>query len=58
MALGADYYIKAVILLKGKPSEANRTEAKKALLHSAEIYTAAELAELASKSMELYSTIE
>ena len=58
MALGADYYIKAVILLKGKPTEANRAEAKKALLHSAEIYTAANLEELASKSLELFLTIE
>ncbi len=58
MALGADYYIKAVILLKGKPTEANRAEAKKALLHSAEIYTAANLEELASKSLELFLTID
>ena len=58
MALGADYYIKAVILLKGKPTEANRAEAKKALLHSAEIYTAVNLEELASKSLELFLTIE
>ena len=58
MALGADYYIKAVILLKGSPSEANRNEAKKSLRHSAEIYTAANRSELAEKSLELLRTLE
>ena len=58
MALGADYYIKAVILLKGNYSEANKAEAKRALIHSAEIYAAANLPELAAKSRELLSTIE
>ena len=41
MALGADYYIKAVILLKGSPDASSLSEAKKALAHSAEIYNAA-----------------
>ena len=58
MALGADYYIKAVILLKGKPSAENFTEAKKSLLHSAEIYNAANMPELAAKSTELLNTLE
>ena len=58
MALGADYYIKAVILLKGSPSEANKTEAKKSLKHSAEIYNAANRGELADKSLELLKTLE
>ena len=53
MALGADYYIKAVILLKGKTTEANKNEAKKSLKHSAEIYNAANTKELAEKSLEL-----
>lgn len=58
MALGADYYIKAVILLKGSPSDANKNEAKKSLKHSAEIYNAANRSELAEKSLELLKTLE
>lgn len=58
MALGADYYIKAVILLKNNPDEKSRTEAKKALLHSAEIYNAANLDELAKKSLEMLASLE
>ena len=58
MALGADYYIKAVILLKASPSEAERTEAKKALEHSAEIYSSINRAELAEKSLELLKTLD
>lgn len=58
MALGADYYIKAVILLKGSPSDANKNEAKKSLKHSAEIYNAANRGELAEKSLELLKTLE
>lgn len=58
MALGADYYIKAVILLKEADSENNRSEAKTALWHSAEIYAAANLNELAEKSLDLLRTLE
>ena len=58
MALGADYYIKAVILLKDGASETNRNEAKRALRHSAEIYRAANLNDLANKSLELLRTLE
>ena len=58
MALGADYYIKAVILLKGKTSAESIAEAKKSLIHSAEIYNAANLPELAEKSTELLNTLE
>ena len=58
MGLGADYYIKAVILLKGSPSESTRAEVKKSLQHSAEIYNAANKAELAEKSLELLRSLE
>ena len=58
MALGADYYIKAVILLKGTPSESNVNEAKKALTHSADIYKSTNRNELAEKSLELLKTLE
>lgn len=58
MALGADYYIKAVILLKGNPAEAEKEAAKAALHHSAEIYNAANLNELAAKSLELLKTLD
>ena len=58
MALGADYYIKAVILLKGSHADAERAEAKKSLLHSIEIYNAANMAELANKSAELLKTLD
>ena len=53
MALGADYYIKAVILLKGTPNESERDQARKSLEHSAEIYKAAGLNDLAEKSTDL-----
>lgn len=58
MGLGADYYIKAVILLKGSPSESAKNEAKKSLQHSAEIYTSISKAELAEKSLELLRSLE
>ena len=58
MALGADYYIKAVILLKGSPTDANKAEAKKSLKHSADIYNAANRSELAEKSLELLKSLE
>ena len=58
MALGADYYIKAVILLKEDSSGANLSEAKKALAHSAEIYTAINRNELAEKSLDLLRTLD
>ena len=58
MALGADYYIKAVILLKEPSSDKSQLEARKALLHSAEIYNAANMPELANKSLELLATLE
>ena len=57
MALGADYYIKAVILLKGSPDDEARNEAKKSLRHSADIYNAAGRPELAEKSLELLKTL-
>lgn len=53
MGLGADYYIKGVILLKGTPSQKEKEEAKIALQHSANIYNAASLSELAEKSLAL-----
>lgn len=55
MALGADYYIKAVILLKGVPKEVDIKQAEKALLHSAEIYASVGLNELAQKSLDYLS---
>lgn len=58
MGLGADYYIKAVILLKGKKTEEKMNEAKKALYHSAEIYNASKMTELAGKSLELLKTLD
>lgn len=57
MGLGADYYIMAVILLKGNPSEQNLKDAKKALQHSAEIYSAANMNDLANKSLELLNSL-
>lgn len=58
MGLGADYYIMAVILLKGTPNESKRNEAKKSLQHSAEIYFAAGKPDLAEKSLDLLKTLE
>ncbi len=58
MALGADYYIKGVILLKGNPTDKEIKEAKTSLLHSSEIYSAANMSELAAKSLDLLKTQE
>jgi tetratricopeptide (TPR) repeat protein len=58
MALGADYYIKGVILLKGNPTDKEIKEAKTSLLHSSEIYNAANMSELAAKSLDLLKTLE
>ena len=58
MGLGADYYIKAVILLKASPSDADREEAKKSLRHSAEIYSSVNMSDLANKSLELLKSLE
>ena len=57
MALGADYYIKAVILLKGNPSEKDKEDAKASLLHSAEIYSAINMEDLSNKSLELLRSL-
>ncbi len=58
MGLGADYYIKAVILLKASPSDTDCEEAKKALRHSAEIYSSVNMSDLANKSLELLKSLE
>lgn len=58
MALGADYYIKGVILLKGNPTPAEIQKAKDALIHSAQIYNSINLPELAQKSLDLTTTAE
>lgn len=50
MALGADYYARGVILLKGNPTPAEKEAAEYALEHSAQIYEAAGFPELAEKS--------
>lgn len=50
MALGADYYAKGVILLKGSPTSAEKDEAAYALEHSAQIYEASGFTDLAEKS--------
>jgi len=51
IALGTDYYIKGIILLKGKASEADRMEAKTALKHSANIFDACGNIEMANRSL-------
>lgn len=53
MALGADYYIKGVILLKGNPTPAEIEKANDSFIHSAEIYNAINLPELAQKSLDM-----
>lgn len=53
MGLGADYYIRGVILLKGTPTEEERNAALIALNHSAKIYNAVNLPDLAKKSLDL-----
>jgi len=51
MALGSDYYIKGVILLKGKATAKEREEAKAAFLHSAGIFDAIGNIDMANRSM-------
>lgn len=53
MALGSDYYIKAVILLKGNASDKEKEDAKAALIHSAGIFDAIGNVEMANRSMTL-----
>lgn len=56
-ALGTDYYVKAIILLKGNPTNEEKELAKKALIHSVDIFTACELSDLANKSQEKLDTL-
>ena len=53
IALGSDYYIKGVILIKGKASDTERMEAKAALKHSANIFDATGNIEMANRSLAL-----
>lgn len=53
MALGSDYYIKGVILLKGKATETERIEAKTALKHSANIFDACGNVDMANRSLSV-----
>ncbi|MCR4735479.1 MAG: hypothetical protein K5829_10800 [Treponema sp.] len=52
MALGSDYYAKAIILLKGNPTSQEIKDAEFALLHSAEIYESIKQHELAQRSRQ------
>ena len=60
LALGTDYYVKGIILLKGTPSAAEKTAAKYAFTHSAEIFTAAGtgMEAMAQKSLDAAAEIE
>ena len=52
LALGTDYYVKGIILLKGNPTVEEKAEAKFAFEHSADIFSAAGngMEEMAAKS--------
>ena len=54
LALGTDYYIKGIILMKGTPTPQEKTEAKFAFKHSADIFTSAGngMEEMAAKSLK------
>ena len=60
LALGTDYYVKGIILLKGSPTAAEKKEAKYAFTHSAEIFTAAGngMEQMAQKSLDAAAEIE
>lgn len=58
MGLGADYYIRAVILLKDNPAQSSIDDAKISLWHSSEIYNSVNMTELANKSLELLKTLQ
>ena len=60
LALGTDYYVKGIILLKGSPTAAEKAEAKYAFTHSAEIFTAAGngMEQMAQKSLAAAEEVE
>ena len=60
LALGTDYYVKGIILLKGNPTNAEKSQAKYAFTHSAEIFTAAGtgMEAMAQKSLDAAAEIE
>lgn len=50
LALGTDYYAKAMVLLKGSPSQKEKDEAAYSFAHSADIFEAAGFKDLAERS--------
>lgn len=50
LALGTDYYVKGIVLLKGNPSQTEKDTARYAFQHSADIFEAAGFPELAERS--------
>ena len=58
LALGTDYYAVGLILLKGNPSTGEKTRAKEAFEHSAEIFTAINAEEMAARSHNAASEIQ
>jgi len=55
-ALGADYYAKGVILMKDNPTQSEKNQAEYAFKHSADIYNAADLSELAQRSLDKWES--
>lgn len=51
MALGSDYYIKGVILLKGNATDKEKEEAKAAFIHSAKIFDSIGNIAMANRSL-------
>lgn len=59
LALGTDYYVKGLILLKGNPTNKDKEEAFYSFTHSAEIFSAAtNMTEMAKKSLKAADEIE
>lgn len=60
LALGTDYYVKGLILLKGNPTKKDKEEAFYSFNHSAEIFTAADsnMTDMAQKSLKAANEIE
>ncbi|MCR4741966.1 MAG: tetratricopeptide repeat protein [Treponema sp.] len=55
-ALASDYYVKGILLMKDNPSKEDKIAAEYAFKHSADIYNASDLPELAEKSLDKWES--
>lgn len=55
-ALASDYYVKGILLMKDNPSSDDKVAAEYAFKHSADIYNALDLPEMAQKSLDKWES--